>query len=90
MKIYDESMSLELKNEVHKLNSIIDALINLSDIDSFSDTEEVNLLDIINNIINSYNSKIEIKNISIKTTIPKTFNVNTNKNNLYIVLSNII
>jgi hypothetical protein len=37
----------ELKNEVIKLNSLIDSLIKLSDIDLFKDMELVNLGDLV-------------------------------------------
>jgi len=47
MKTYDESMIDELKDEVIKLNSLIDSLIKLSDIDLFKETQEINLDDLV-------------------------------------------
>jgi len=47
MKTYDESMIDELRDEVIKLNSLIDSLINLSDIDLFKETQEINLDDLV-------------------------------------------
>lgn len=90
LKTYDEEMTIELKNEVIKLNSLIDWLINLSNIDSFKNPENVNLYEILEDIVNCFNKQITKNNISIKIKIDKELTIYTNKNNLYILLSNII
>lgn len=90
LKTYDETMMLELKGEVKKLNSLIDSLVKLSNIDVFKDVEDINLYDAINEIINDLKSKIDNKKISINIKISKKITVSSNKNYLYIFLSNII
>ncbi len=90
MKVYDKQMTKELKNEVIRLNSLIDSLVKLSDIDVFKKTEDVNLKNIVNDIINDFKFKISEKNIEIKVSITKSITIKTNKDYLYIFLSNII
>lgn len=90
MKKYDKDMTLELKNEVIKLNSLIDSLIKLTNIDLLKDTTEVNLKELVDEIISDFKYKINEKNIEIQTIIPKTTKVNTNKDYFYIFLANLI
>jgi signal transduction histidine kinase len=81
---------MELKKEVIRLNSLIDSLINLTDIDSRKISESINLLDLINEIIKDFNSKLLEKNIETKITITKSTIVKANRDYLYIFLSNLI
>ncbi|MDD3144591.1 MAG: HAMP domain-containing sensor histidine kinase [Candidatus Gracilibacteria bacterium] len=90
LKTYDETMMLELKGEVKKLNSLIDSLVKLSNIDVFRDVEDINLYDAVNEIINDFKSKIDNKKITVNIKINKKITVSSNKNYLYIFLSNII
>ena len=90
MKTYDDSMMLELKEEVLKLNSLLDSLIKLSDIWSFEETEKINLSEIIDEIVKSFSSRIEEKNILVEKSIDKKVFLTTNRNYLYIFISNII
>ncbi len=89
-KKYDKEMTMELKKEVIRLNSLIDSLINLTDIDSRKISESINLLDLINEIIKDFNSKLLEKNIETKITITKSTIVKANRDYLYIFLSNLI
>lgn len=90
MKTYDKEMTIELKNEVIRLNSLIDSLINLTNIDTLKDSEEINLKDAIWEVINEFKYKISEKKIEVKINIPKTSFVNTNKSYFFMFLSNII
>lgn len=90
MKTYDDSMMLELKEEVLKLNSLLDSLIKLSDIWSFEETEKINLSEIIDEIVKNFSSRIEEKNILVEKSIDKKVFLTTNRNYLYIFISNII
>jgi len=90
LKIYDEPMINELKNEVIKLNSLIDSLIKLSDIDLFKDLEPINLRDLVLEIINDFKYKIEDKKLILNIEIDKDIFINANKSYAYIYLSNII
>ncbi len=89
-KKYDKEMTMELKKEVIRLNSLIDSLINLTDIDSRKISESINLLDLINEIIKDFNSKLLEKNIETKITITKSTIVKANRDYLYIFLSNLV
>lgn len=90
MKTYDESMIDELKNEVIKLNSLIDSLINLSDIDLFKETQEINLDDLIWEILNDFKQKIDEKKITVTKQIKQDIILKANKSYAYIFISNII
>ncbi|PZM86379.1 hypothetical protein DLH72_01065 [Candidatus Gracilibacteria bacterium] len=90
MKSYDEQMLLELKQEILKLNSLLDSLIKLSDIGSFSEVEKNNLFDLIDEIIKNFSPNLQEKNISFVKNIPENIFVKANRNYLYIFLSNII
>ena len=90
MKVYDKEMTKELKQEVIRLNSLIDSLVNLSDIDVFKNTEEVNLKNIIDEIINDFKLKILDNNIDVNVNLIKSIKIKAHKDYLYIFLSNII
>lgn len=89
-RIYDEKMINELKNEVIKLNSLIDSLVELSNIDFFKDLEELNLKDCIDEVINDLKMEIKKKKIIVNIEIKENVFVKANKNYLYIFLSNIV
>lgn len=90
MKIYDAQMTKELKNEVLRLNSIIEGLIKLSNIDSLKDLVNNNLNDTINEIIKEFKFKIVEKNLKVEVDVPKNINIKSNKDYFYIFISNII
>gem|GEM_PF-1473566 len=90
MKTYDESMVDELKNEVTKLNSLIDSLVKLSDIDVFKEVEKISLKDIVEEILNDFKLEIEKKDIKVTTKINKDIFISSNKNYAYIYISNLI
>jgi len=90
IKVYDRVMTKELKREVIRINSIIDWLIKLSNIDSFQNIENNNLLEIINEVINWFKFQINERKIRIKININEKQIIKSNKNYLYIFISNII
>lgn len=90
MKIYDAEMTQELRIETQRLNSIIEGLITLSNIDTFRETEHISLQEIIKEIIKEYKFKISDKKLTINIDIEKSIQVTAYKNYLYICLSNII
>ena len=69
---------------------MLDSLIKLSDIWSFEETEKINLSEIIDEIVKSFSSRIEEKNIFVEKNIDKKVFLTTNRNYLYIFISNII
>lgn len=91
IKKYDEEMLDEMKSETKKLNSLIDSLIHLSDIWNLkTQIDTVQLRDIIDQIIATNKKKIKHKDISVKVDVAKNIMIQSNRNYLYIVLSNII
>lgn len=90
MKKYDKEMTLEMKKEVIRLNSLIDSLINLTDIDLHKDSVEIKLHDILNEIINDFKSRITEKKLDIEINITKSVNIRANRDYFYMFLSNIV
>ncbi|MFK7780543.1 MAG: HAMP domain-containing sensor histidine kinase [Candidatus Gracilibacteria bacterium] len=90
MKVYDAGMTKELKKEVLRLNTIIDGLIKLSNIDLLKDLQNNDLKDSIKDIIEEFKFKIIEKKIKINLSLPKNINIKANKDYFYIFLSNII
>ncbi len=80
----------EIKNETLKLNSLIDSLIKLSDIDSIKQTENVILKPLIQEILHNFQSQIQAKNITLNLEIPENISLKAHKNYLSILLSNLI
>lgn len=89
-KEFDIEMISEIKLETLRLNSLIESLINLTNIDSYGEKQYINLNNIIEEIIKNYKFKIENKKIIFDTNIDKNISINANKNHLYIFLSNLI
>ena len=54
------------------------------------ETEKINLSEIIDEIVKSFSSRIEEKNIFVEKSIDKKVFLTTNRNYLYIFISNII
>lgn len=90
MKSYDADMTKELKKEVLRLNSIIEWLIKLSNIDVFHDSIENNLNDVVDEIINEFKFQISKKEIKVNISIDKNILIKSNKDYFYIFISNII
>lgn len=90
MKSYDKDMTKELKKEALKINSIIESLIKLSDIDSFKEIDKNKLKNTIDEILVEQEKQIKKKNIKIELDIGDDIIVKANKSYLYIVLSNLI
>jgi signal transduction histidine kinase len=79
-----------MREEVKKLNLLINSLVNLSEIDSLKNREENNLLEMVNEIIKNFSYKIEDKKIKINIDIDKNTIIKSNKIYLYMFLSNIV
>lgn len=89
-KTYNEKMTNELKNEVIKLNSLIDSLVELSNIDIFKDFEDLDLKSIVDEVLSNLKTAIKNKKITVNTKIKENISIKANKNYFYIFLSNII
>ncbi len=87
---WDISMIKEIKNEANKLNWLIDWLISLSDIGHIKSQSSNKLLDLINEVISNYQKEINDKKIKVNINIWSNIVVKSNKNYLFIFLSNIV
>jgi len=87
---YREDMIDENIIEISRLNKLIEALVDISDIQEKQENTKNNIEDEINYILNEYNSIINEKNIQIKYIQKKNFIIQSDREYLYIVLSNII
>ena len=90
LKIYDEEMVVEMKKEVLRLNSLIETLVNLSNIDLLKNTETINLKETIDDIVWEFKFKIAEKKLNINVNLPKKLLIKANKDYFHIFLSNII
>lgn len=90
LKTYDPEMIGELKKEVIRLNSIIESLIKLSDIELFKWLEKNNLKFAVEEILWEFKFKITDKKISTNINIPENVLIKSNKDYFYMFLSNLI
>jgi len=91
VKVYDQSMMDEMKQETKKLNSLINSLIKLSDISDLKVvTEQVDLKELLEEIFNNSKELISTNEIQVKTKIPKKTCIRTDRDYFYIMLSNLI
>jgi signal transduction histidine kinase len=91
VKVYDQSMMDEMKQETKKLNSLINSLIKLSDISDLKVvTEQVDLKELVEEILNNSKELIPANEIQIKTKISKKTYIHADRDYFYIMLSNLI
>jgi len=90
MKNYDALMITEMRKEVKKLNSLIETLIQLSDIDALKQKEKINLKEIIEEIINEKKKIIKDKKLNTEIKVKKDIFIEAKRDYLFILLSNII
>jgi signal transduction histidine kinase len=76
--------------EVSRLNKLIEALVTISDVQEKEDVMENNIEAEINHILEEFKNIIEEKNINIKYIQKQNFIVLSDREYLYILLSNII
>ena len=90
VKKYDKEMIGENRAEIKKLNSLLDSLIQLSDIDSLKSKQKVHLKTLIEEVIEDHKEKASEKKIDITTDISNEITVESHRDYLYILVSNII
>ena len=89
-KIYNENMLDEIKDEAKKLNSLIDSLIKLSDIDFLKEAENLNLKQAVDEVVNNFKTSLSNKKLDMNIKIDKNAEIKADRNYLYILLSNLI
>lgn len=90
IKEYNPEMLDEIKQEGLKVNALIDSLIKLTNIEAIHVTQDVNLEWLIQEILANFKYQITDKNITTQISIDKNISIKSDKNYLYITLSNII
>ncbi len=90
IKTYDDTMVWEMREEVSKLNSLIESLVKLSDIDNFKEKSSINLKELVEEIVSDFWSKISEKDIHVSIDIPEKKTIIANKDYIYIFIANII
>ena len=87
---YKEEMLWENLDEINRLNTLIEALVNISNIKENSSIEKNHIKNELDYILEKYNKNILDKNIVIEYIDTHDFIIESNKEYLYILLSNII
>lgn len=89
-KIYEEDLILNSIKEIKRIDELIKWLSNLSDINSISNTIDLNLENEMNEIIQELKQNIDEKKIILKVNIIKNFQIKANKEYFYIMFSNLL
>jgi signal transduction histidine kinase len=76
--------------EINRLNKLIEALVTIADIQETEDIQINNIGEEINYILDEFKSIITEKNIQIKYIQKQNFVISSDREYLYILLSNII
>lgn len=87
---YREDMIDENLTEINHLNKLIEALVTISDIKASDDINDNSIQDVLNHIVEEYKEIVKEKNITIKHIHEQDFIVSSDREYLYILLSNII
>lgn len=89
-KEFKPEMLEENISEINRLNNLIEALVSITDIKDNQSFTINSIWDEIEHILDEFHQLIVEKNIEIKHLQSKDFNINSDKEYLYILLSNII
>lgn len=89
-KSFKEDMLDENLLEINRLNNLIEALVTITDIQENQNFSVNSIQDEINHILEEYSALIQEKSLKIKHIQSTDFFVSSDKEYLYILLSNII
>lgn len=87
---YREDMIDENISEINRLNNLIEALVTIADIQEKQDLQDNNIDREVEYVLEELNHMIHEKNIQIKYIQKQDFIISSDREYLYIVLSNII
>lgn len=90
MKIYEEDLILDSMNEIKRMDNLILELSNFSDIQSISESRELDIEKEIQEILNEYQKEIDGKNIKVNLQVIKKISLKANWEYFYIVFSNLL
>ncbi len=89
-KKYDPELIIESIEEINRLNSLIEALVDLSSMNRELQTENIDIAEEIKNIIKDFSSLIKAKNINISFIVNQNFILKANKDYFRIFLWNFL
>lgn len=89
-KTYEPDLILDSMNEIKRIDNLILELSNFSDINSVSESIELDLQSEIQEIINEYQKEIDGKKIKVDFKIVKNTTIKANKEYFYILFSNLL
>ena len=89
-KEFDLDLINEWVTEINRLNSLIESLVELSNINIAENKEKINIESDIEDIVKDFKTSSDQKNITIETNIKETKNLTINKQYFYILFSNIL
>lgn len=87
---YRVDMIDENINEINHLNKLIEALVTITDIKASDDITDNSINEVLNHIVEEYKESVSDKNITIKHIHEQDFKIVSDREYLYILLSNII
>lgn len=89
-KKYEKELIVESIDEINRLDKLIESLINLSDINSSFEVENLDLKKEIDFIIREFNLEISSKNIKLDTNLAEKVYKKVNREHFYIFFSNLL
>lgn len=89
-KSYEVDLVSDSLNEIKRMDNLILELSNFSDIQSISESIELDIQKEIQDIINEYQKEIDAKKINLTFTTIKIFSTKANTEYFYIMFSNLL
>ncbi len=89
LKSYDASLSSEMIHEVEKMNQLIEWLVELTNINSWTEMDSFFLYDEIKEIVDTYDKKLKERNIECSINQQGHTKIQANKGYFYILFSNL-
>ncbi len=89
-KSYEVDLVSDSLNEIKRMDNLILELSNFSDIQSISESIELDIQKEIQDIINEYQKEIDAKKINLTFTTIKNFSTKANTEYFYIMFSNLL
>jgi len=89
-KSYEVDLVSDSLNEIKRMDNLILELSNFSDIQSISESIDLDIQKEIQDIINEYQKEIDAKKINLTFTTVKNFSTKANTEYFYIMFSNLL
>lgn len=89
-KSYDPELISESIEEINRLNSLMEALVDLSDMNREMQIESINMEEEIKTIIKEFSTLATIKNVNISFIVEQNFNLKANRDYFRIFFGNFL